>query len=72
MFEIGDKVKIQFKGYNNPHYGKIGTVTWLHNYNHYPNGDFSIIEEKTQGTITFDDGSKEDISNMEECEKIEL
>ena len=47
-----------------PYNNKVGTITWLHDYNYYPNGDDSVIEKRTQGTITYDDGKSFDVSNM--------
>ena len=64
MFNVGDKVKIPYISDCNPHNNKVGTVTWLHNYNYYPNGDYSVIEKRMQGTITYDDGTTENIRDF--------
>lgn len=64
MFKIGDRVKIRYICDCHPYNNKVGTITWLHNYNYYPNGDDSVVETRTQGTITYDDGKSFDISNM--------
>jgi hypothetical protein len=64
MFQIGDKVKLSYISDCNKYNGKTGTITWLHDYNYYPNGDYSVIETRTQGTITYDDGGELMIPNM--------
>ena len=64
MFKVGDKVKIPYISDCNPHNNKVGTITWLHDYNYYPNGDYSVSEKRTQGTITYDDGKSFNVSNM--------
>ena len=58
MFKVGDKVKIPYISDCNPHNNKVGIITWLHDYSYYPNGDYSVIEKRTQGTITYDDGDE--------------
>lgn len=63
-FKVGDKVKIPYISDCNPHNNKVGIITWLHDYNYYPNKDYSVIEKRTQGTITYEDGSTESISNL--------
>ena len=64
MFKVGDKVKISYISDCNPHNNKVGTITWLHDYNYYPNGDYSVVEKRTQGTITYDDGTTESVGNF--------
>lgn len=64
MFKVGDKVKIPYISDCNLHNNKIGTITWLHNYNFYPNGDYSVVEKKTQRTITYDDGTTESVGDF--------
>ena len=61
MFKVGDKVKIPYIYDCNPHNNKIGTITWLHDYNYYPNRDNSVVETRTQGVITYDDGTTEEV-----------
>lgn len=60
-FKVGDKVRIPYISDCNPHNNKVGIITWLHNYNYYPNRDYSAIEKRTQGTITYDDGTTEGV-----------
>lgn len=64
MFKVGDKVKIPYISDCNSHNNKVGTITWLHDYNYYPNRDYSVIEKRTQGTITYDDGTTESVGNF--------
>ena len=64
MFKVGDKVKIPYISDCNPHNNKVGIITWLNDYNYYPNGDYSVIEKRTQGTITYDDETIENIGNF--------
>ena len=64
MFKLGDKVKIPYINDANPHNNKVGIITWLHDYNYYPNRDYSVIEQKTQGTITYEDGTTEGVVNF--------
>ena len=64
LFHVGDKVKILYISDCNPHNGKVGTITWLHEYNFYPNGDFCMVEKKVQGTIAYEDGKMENISDF--------
>ena len=61
---VGDKVKIPYISDCNPHNNKVGIITWLHDYNYYPNGDCSVIEKRTQGTITYDDGTTEGVGDF--------
>lgn len=63
-FKVGDKVKIKYISDNSRHNNKIGTITWLNEYNYYPNGDYSVIKKKTQGIITYEDGSEEGVSDF--------
>ena len=58
MFKVGDKVKIPYISDCNKYNNRVGTITWLNQYNYYPNGDYNVIEKKTQGCITFDDGAE--------------
>lgn len=64
MFKIGDKVKIPYISDCNPHNNKVGTIAWLRDYNYYPNRDYSVVEKRTQGTITYDDGTEEGVGNF--------
>lgn len=64
MFAVGDKVKISYISDCNKYNGQVGTITWLHDYKYYPNGDYSVIETRTQGVIKYDDGCELGISNM--------
>lgn len=64
MFKVGDKVKISYISDCNPHNNKVGTITWLHDYNFYPNGNLSVVEKRTQGIITYDDGTTEGIGDF--------
>lgn len=66
-FNVGDKVRIAYISDCNPHNGKIGTITWLHDYKYYPNGakgDCLNFEIRTQGKITYDDGTAEGVGNF--------
>ena len=60
-FKVGDKVRIKYISDNSKHNNEVGTITFLRDYNYYPNGDDSVIEKKTQGTITYKDGSEESV-----------
>ena len=64
LFHVGDKVKIWYISDCNPHNGKVGTITWLHEYNFYPSEDFRMVEKKVQGTIAYEDGKMENISDF--------
>ena len=64
MFRVGDKVKIPYISDCNPHNDKVGTITWLRDYNYYPNGNLNAIETRTQGTITYDDGTTEGVGDF--------
>lgn len=63
-FKVGDKVKISYISDSSKHNGEVGTITSLHDYNYYPKGDMSVIEKKTQGEITYSDGSVEEVSDF--------
>ena len=63
-FKVGDKVKIQYINDCNKYNNKIGTITWLHDYNFYPKGDYSIIEKRTQGKVLYSDGTIISIRDM--------
>ena len=60
-FKIGDRVKIEYITDCNKHNGKIGIITNLRSYNYYPNGDCTVVETKTNGVITYSDGTTEEI-----------
>lgn len=64
MISVGDKVKIPYISDNNKHNNEIGTITWLNEYNYYPNGDYSVVEKRTQGIITYDDGATLNVANI--------
>lgn len=61
MFKLGDRVKLEYISDNNKHNGEIGIITDLRCFNYYPNGDYSIIEKKLSGIITYNDGLTEEI-----------
>lgn len=56
LFKVGDKVKIPYVFDNCKFNDKVGTITELHDYNFYPNGDYSVVEIKTQATIEYENG----------------
>lgn len=64
MFKVGDKVKIKYISDCNPHNNKVGIITWLRSYNYYPNRDYSVIEKRVQGIITYADGTTESVGNF--------
>ena len=57
-FKVGDKVKIPYIFDNCKFNSKVGTITWLKDWNYYPNGDYSVVEIKTQATIEYENGGK--------------
>lgn len=61
IFKLGDKVKVEYISDCSKHNGKIGIITDLRSFNYFPNGDYSIIENRINGTITYEDGSTEEI-----------
>ena len=63
-FKVGDKVKIDYISDYNKHNGEIGKITWLNEAKYYPNGDYSVVEKRTQAEITYKDGSTEMISDL--------
>ena len=63
-FKVGDNVKLSYITDCNKHNNKVGTITWLHQYNYYPKGDLSLVELRTQGTIIYDDGTEEHINDF--------
>lgn len=63
-FKVGDKVKIPYIFDNCKFNDKVGTIVWLHDWNYYPNGDYSIVEVKTQATIEYENGEKLEVSNI--------
>lgn len=63
-FNIGDKVKFAYISDCNPHNGKVGTIKTLREYNYYPNGDYSVIEKRTQAIIEYDDGKTEGVGDV--------
>lgn len=63
-FKVGDKVKIPYIFDNCKFNDKVGTIVWLHDWNYYPNGDYSIAEVKTQATIEYENGEKLEVSNI--------
>ena len=64
LFKVGDKVKIPYISDGCKFNDKVGIITWLHDYNFYPNGDYSVVEIKTQATIEYENGEKLEISNL--------
>lgn len=64
MFNIGDRVKTGyfFDGCKGNY--QFGTITWVHEYNSYPNNDYSIIEKKIQGTVVCDNGYRLEIGDL--------
>lgn len=63
-FKVGDKVRIQYNSDRNPHNGKIGTITWLHDHKYYPNRDYSVVVMQTQAQILYPDGTAEMVDNI--------
>ena len=63
-FKVGDKVKIKYISDYSRHNNEIGTITWLNEYNYYPNKDYSVVKKKTQAIITYKDGSEEGVSDL--------
>ena len=43
---------------------KVGTIIWLHDWNYYPNKDYSVVEVKTQATIEYENGVKLEVSDL--------
>ena len=64
MIKVGDKVKIPYICDCCIHNDMVGTVSWVHSYNYYPNGDYSVVEKRLQGTITYPDGSTESFGSL--------
>lgn len=64
VFNVGDKVRIRYISDCHPHNNKIGTVSWLNTYKFYPNGDLSEVIMKTQGKISYENGTEEYVDNM--------
>ena len=62
-FKVGDKVKIPYIFDNCKFNDKVGTISWLHDWNYYPNGDYSVVEKKTQAIIKYENG--EELSLMD-------
>ena len=56
LFKVGDKVKIPYVFDNCKFNDKVGTIIELRDYNFYPNGDYSVVEVKTQATIEYENG----------------
>ena len=56
LFKVGDKVKIPYVFDNCKFNDKVGTIIELHDYNFYPNGDYSVVEIKTQAVIEYENG----------------
>lgn len=57
-FKVGDKVRIPYIFDNCKFNDKVGTIIWLHDWNYYPNKDYSVVEVKTQAIIEYDNGEK--------------
>ena len=57
-FKVGDKVKIPYIFDSCKFNGKVGTITWLKDWNYYPNGDYSVVEKKTQAIIEYENGEE--------------
>ena len=55
-FKVGDRVKIPYIFDNCKFNDKVGTIIWLHDWNYYPNKDYSVAEVKTQATIEYENG----------------
>lgn len=70
MFKVGDKVKIPYICDCCEHNNQVGTITWIHSYNYYPNRDESVVEHRFQGTITYDDGTTEGFSSLTKLVKV--
>ena len=63
-FKVGDKVSIPYVFDNCKFNNKVGTIVWLKDWNYYPNGDYSVVEVKTQATIEYENGEKLEISDI--------
>ena len=55
LFKVGDKVRIPYISDCNKYNNKVGTIVWLKDWEYYPNGDYSVVEIKTQAKIEYDD-----------------
>ena len=56
LFKVGDRVKIPYVFDNCKFNNKVGTIVSLHDYNFYPNKDYSVVENKTQAVIEYENG----------------
>lgn len=63
-FKVGDNVMLAYISDCNKYNNKVGTLTWLHNYKYYPNGDINEFCIKQQGIITYDDAYEMPISDI--------
>lgn len=64
MFNVGDRVKLGwFYDTCSCNY-QLGTISYLREYNFYPNRDYSVIQRKLQGTVVCDNGFEIDIPDF--------
>ena len=56
LFKVGDKVRIPYVFDNCKFNNKVGTIISLHDYDFYPNKDYSVVEIKTQAVIEYENG----------------
>lgn len=63
-FKVGDKVRIPYIFDNCKFNNKVGTIIWLHDWNYYPNKDYSVVEVKTQAIIEYENGVKLEVSDL--------
>lgn len=64
-YKIGDKVRIAYLSDGHPLNNAIGTVTWLHDYYYYPEGNNLHPIRRTQGEISYPNGFSLEVSNMD-------
>lgn len=63
-FKIGDSVRVAYICDCHPCNNMVGTLTWMHEYNYYPNRDESVVEKRWQGTIEYPNGMTYSVSNL--------
>jgi len=56
MFQVGDKVKQEYIYDNCPHNNMVAIIKSIRPYNFYPNGDYTVIEQRYQYELLYANG----------------
>lgn len=68
-FTVGSRVLQRYISDNNPHNNMPATITWMHEYNYYPEGNPAKVEKRAQASLLYDNGDTVGVGDlyMEGC-----